>query len=133
APVRDMGRLAQSFDIASASKSAAKFDPAELEVLNRALIHEMPYAEARSRLAAAGIEGADAEAFWNAVRGNLSHVAEAREWWSIVREGPQTPPSFSADDKAFVDEALALLPPEPWDAATWKVWTEAVKQATGRK
>ena len=27
----------------------------------------------------------------------------------------------------------ALLPPAPWDEATWQLWTGAVKDATGRK
>ena len=29
--------------------------------------------------------------------------------------------------------ALALLPALPFDAGTWKLWTDAVKAATGRK
>jgi glutamyl-tRNA synthetase len=132
APMRDMDELAEKFDIASASKSAAKFDPAELDVLNRALIHEMPFEEAQERLVAMGIDGPRAEEFWNAVRGNLSRVAEACEWWSIINDGPATE-TLSPDDKAFVAAAFDLLPPEPWGAGTWKEWTDVVKQATGRK
>ena len=26
-----------------------------------------------------------------------------------------------------------MLPPRPWDESTWKAWTGAVKDATGRK
>jgi glutamyl-tRNA synthetase len=37
------------------------------------------------------------------------------------------------EDAAFLDQALVHLPPEPWDAGTWRNWTEAVKQATGAK
>ena len=51
-------RWASSPDIsisAATSKSAAKFDPDELFVLNRALLHHMPFAEARDRLVALGI------------------------------------------------------------------------------
>jgi glutamyl-tRNA synthetase len=93
----------------------------------------MPYEEAQPRLAAMDIEGPRAEAFWNAVRGNLSRVSEARDWWSIVNDGPLAEALPLPEDKAFVDSALDLLPPEPWDAGTWKEWTDAVKQATGRK
>ena len=38
-----MQELAQHFELAGTSKSASKFDPAELTVLNRVLIHHMPY------------------------------------------------------------------------------------------
>ncbi|MFL5161489.1 MAG: glutamate--tRNA ligase, partial [Microvirga sp.] len=37
------------------------------------------------------------------------------------------------EDKAFIEAATNVLPPTPWDAATWKAWTEAVKTATGVK
>ena len=33
----------------------------------------------------------------------------------------------------FAAAAAATLPPEPWDEATWGLWTDAVKQTTGRK
>ena len=47
-----------------------------------------------------------------------------------MRDGPLAP---VVEDAAFLAAAASLLPPEPWDAATWKTWTEAVKTATGRK
>ena len=33
--------------------------------------------------------------------------------------------------RRFLRRAAALLPPEPWDDATWSRWTAAVKAATG--
>jgi glutamyl-tRNA synthetase len=36
-------------------------------------------------------------------------------------------------DPAFAETAARSLPPEPWDSGTWKLWTEAVKTATGAK
>jgi glutamyl-tRNA synthetase len=37
------------------------------------------------------------------------------------------------EDAAYLAEALALLPPEPWDEKTWSLWTSALKEATGKK
>ena len=128
-----MDALAARFDPAATSKSAAKFDPAELVTLNRALVHAMPFADVEDRLAAIGVAGDDAEAFWFAVRGNLDRLADAASWWRIIRDGPREKPALSPEDAAFVAAALDLLPPEPWDRETWKVWTDGVKQATGRK
>jgi len=130
---RSMDALAERFDPAATSKSAAKFDPAELAALNRALVHAMPFVEVEERLAALGIAGDKAEPFWLAVRGNLDRVADAGPWWRIVREGPREKPALSAEDAAFVSAAFDALPPEPWDATTWKLWTDRVKAATGRK
>ena len=128
-----MEALAEHFDPASVSKSAAKFDPDDLFVLNRALLHEMPFSEARDRLAIFGVSGDRAEEFWLAVRGNIDRVQDAANWWRIVREGPAERPELSDDDRDYVRAALEHLPDEPWDKGTWKSWTEAVKAATGRK
>ncbi|MCO5148047.1 MAG: glutamate--tRNA ligase [Aquamicrobium sp.] len=131
--VASMEELAALFDPAATSKSAAKFDPAELMTLNRALVHAMPFADVAARLAALGIEGDKAEPFWLAVRGNLERVADAAPWWRIVRDGPQERPAFSPEDAAFLDAAFDALPPEPWDHETWKLWTGRLKETTGRK
>ncbi len=131
--VRTMDELAARFDPAATSKSAAKFDPAELLTLNRALIHVMTFDEAKDRLDGMGISGDTAEPFWLAVRGNLERLGEAGEWWRIVQEGPASRPSFTAEDLEFLRLAFDNLPPAPWDRMTWKVWTDRLKELTGRK
>ena len=131
--VRSMDELVQRFDPAAPSRSAAKFDPSELNVLNRAILHAMPFAEAEERLAELGISGTKAEAFWLAVRGNLDRLADAVQWWEIVRNGHAKIADINAEDRAFLDTAFDNLPPEPWDRMTWKIWTDRVKELTGRK
>ena len=125
--------LAERFDLAATSKSAAKFDPDDLKMLNRALLHAMPFAAGQARLAALGIAGSQAELFWLAVRGNLDTVADAAHWWRIVREGPAEPPALSEEDRVYLREAFGLLPEGPFDRGTWKAWTDRVKGVTGRK
>ena len=131
--VPSMAELARRFELEATSKSAAKFDPADLISLNRALVLQMPFSEARDRLAALGVSGDQAEPFWNAVRGNLEKLADAPNWWRIIRQGPDNPPEFSEKDKEFVRKALDMLPPEPWDRSTWKIWTDEVKEKTRRR
>jgi glutamyl-tRNA synthetase len=132
-PVVSLQELAARFDPAATSKSAARFDPDEVGVLNRALIHAMPFAEVEERLRAISIDGERAEPFWNAVRGNLDRVADAGIWWRIIHKGPEQQPELSEDDRRFVAEAFDGLPPEPWDRNTWKLWTDELKSETGRK
>lgn len=126
-PVADLGELAGLVDLSHISRAPARFDPAELENLNARIVHDLPFAAVRERLAAEGIGGG--EAFWDAVRRNLTRVTGAAQWWRVV-EGPIVP---AIADTAFAATAAGLLPPSPWDPATWGEWTAAVRAATGLK
>ncbi|RWO09212.1 MAG: glutamate--tRNA ligase [Mesorhizobium sp.] len=131
--VQTMAELAERFDPAATSKSPAKFDRDELFVLNRTLLHHMPFSEARDRLIVLGISGEQAEPFWLAVRGNLDRLADAVIWWRTLRDGPQEQPDFSDPDREFLRQAFDLLPEDPWNGSVWKEWTGRIREATGRK
>jgi glutamyl-tRNA synthetase len=129
-PVRavpSLDELAGLVDLAHISRGPAKFDPAELDVLNARLLHDMPFEAVRERLDARGIGGG--EAFWIAVRGNLGRLEDAAEWWPVVA-GPVRP---VIEEQDLAGAAASLLPPTPWGPETWKTWTGAVRDATGRK
>jgi glutamyl-tRNA synthetase len=125
-PIASLAELAAISDLSQISKNAAKFDEAELHALSAKTLHHLSYSDVAARLKAISIEG---EAFWMAVRGNLAHLAEARDWWNIVY-GTITPVIEDAD---FLAIAAGLLPAEPWDATSWSALTNAVKAETGRK
>jgi glutamyl-tRNA synthetase len=63
------------------------------------------------------------------VRGNLALLGDAKHWWRVA-EGPLAP---VIEDHDLCHMAAGLLPPEPWDEATWSAWSSAVKAATGAK
>jgi glutamyl-tRNA synthetase len=128
-----MDALLNAFEPSHASKSAAKFDPEELTTLNRSLVHDLPPEAVRDRLIDLGVAPDHVEAFWLAVRRNCDFVEDAKDWWSIVEQGPATDETLSDDEAAFVRLAFDHLPQEPWGAETWKTWTDAVKAATGAK
>lgn len=128
-PIASLDELAETFDLARLSHGAARFDEAELRALSARTLHGLSYAAVRERLVALEIVGAEAEPFWNAVRGNLAAIGEARDWWRVVH-GEIAP---IVEDADFLAEAAALLPEAPWDQTTWGVWTGALKAATGRK
>ena len=118
--------LAESYDLSRVSRSPARFDIRQLLALNRRVLHAAPFDQVRDRLPAAATL-----AFWEAVRGNLDLLSEARHWWHVVA-GDIVPP-VQEDQADFFRAALAHLPPEPWSASTWSGWTEALKISTGRK
>lgn len=120
--------LIDSFDFNKFSRGTPKFDANELHRLNAKIVHNLSFADVKDRLAKMGLNGID-EAFWNSVRANLATVKDVADWWTVAN-GPVQPRIEEAD---FIKQAATLLPPEPWNDATWKEWTNAVQTATGRK
>lgn len=126
-PVASMEELASLVDLGAISRAPARFDPAELDGLNARLLHELPYDAVEQRLQDLGVGGG--APFWEAVRTNLVRLDEARDWWRVVT-GPLT---AAASDDPVLAEAVARLPPAPWDDSTWGTWTKSVSAASGRK
>jgi glutamyl-tRNA synthetase len=122
-----LDELAARIDLGKISRAPARFDLAELEALNARLIQGLSYEVAAGRLAALGIGGG--AAFWDAVRGNLTVLRDAAEWWEVVA-GRVVP---VIEDAGYCAGAAELLPGGPWDQTTWGVWTNAIKAATGVK
>jgi len=126
-PVTSLQTLIASVDFSRIGRAAARFSEEELAQLSARTLHAMPYEAVQARLAA---HGADlGEPFWLAVRGNLATLADVADWAEVVR-GPVTP---QLEDAAFLAEAAASLPVEPWDETMWKAWTSALATASGRK
>ncbi|MGE0024597.1 MAG: glutamate--tRNA ligase [Hyphomicrobium sp.] len=126
-PHRHIEELAELFDLAKVSTAPARFDPAELRTLNAKLLHKEPYEDVAERLAALGVGGG--ATFWEAVRGNVGVLAEARDWWDIATSDIDP----VIENAELTARAADLLPPEPWDAGTWGAWTAEVGKATGAK
>lgn len=124
--------LLEHYDLASASKSSAKFDPADLLTLNRHIVHMLEFDEVKDRLQELGINGKEASPFWYAVRGNIDKLRDAKSWWEII-EGNHLFTAVPAEDRDYVHQSASLLPEDELDENSWKVWTNALKKATGRK
>ncbi|WP_067732595.1 glutamate--tRNA ligase [Novosphingobium naphthalenivorans] len=126
-PALGLEELAAHFDLSRFGRAPARFDEAELERVNAAVVHGLPFAAVADRLPA----GMD-EAAWEAVRPNLTHVHEAADWWQVVT-GPVAAPAFSEEDQAYLAQAAEVLAGLDWGEGVWKALTEALKGATGRK
>jgi len=123
-PIADRAVLLDTFDLATFGRAPAKFDDAELERVNTAIVHQMPYEKVAHRLP----EGMD-EAGWHAVQPNISTIAEVSEWWRLVT-GPIEQREFSEEDRAYLAEAAETL---AWGDGPWGALTTALKASTGRK
>ena len=123
-PIAEIEALLETFDLSTFGRAPAKFDDAELDRINTALVHQMEFSQVADRLP----QGMD-EAGWHAIRPNLAHVNEAGQWWALVT-GPVDQPEFTQDDRAYLAEAANTL---VWSDDPWRSLTGALKDTTGRK
>jgi glutamyl-tRNA synthetase len=124
-PCADYKELVDGFDFTKLSRAPARFDEAELRQINAKLLHMLPWDAVKDRLPG------ETEAFWLAVRGNIEKMTDAAGWRHVI--SAEIEPVAAPGDGPFLQQALVMLPPAPWDGGTWKSWTEALKGATGRK
>lgn len=123
--------LISGFDLASFGAAPTKFDVDDLFPLTAKYLHGLPFAAVRAQIAALGVPDTLAPRFWDVARGNITVLADLGPWWALFRDGAV--PEIATEDREFVAQAMAMLPPMPFDETTWGSWTNAVKAATGRK
>ncbi len=128
-PVESLDALAEKIDFKKISHGPARFDPADLDALTAKTLHAASYASVAKRLEALDADGG--EKFWLAVRGNLSRLTDAKDWWEIV-SAPFASKLADAD-RDFCRLAETLLPAEPWAEKVWDEWLAAIKPAANRK
>ncbi len=127
-PIVDRAKLLETFDLSTFGRAPAKFDDADLDRINSAIVHAMDFDAAKDRLP----EGMD-EAGWHAVRPNISTISEVGDWWRLVT-GPIESCEFSDEDRAFLSHAASIMNAAfEADDAPWAALTSALKEATGRK
>lgn len=126
-PLTDVDALAETLDFARFGRAPARFDEQELAALNEKIVHHLDFTAVESRLP----EGMT-EAAWLAIRPNCAVVGDAAKWWQVISQ-PLIPVPLPEDDRAYLRAAREALSPLPFDAGTWKAWTEVLKGETGRK
>ena len=122
-PFYDIEDVVEGFTFGTISRNPPRYDPADVSALNQKWLHGAPY-----EAVAKALVGLD-PVFWDLVRGNVETASEAHDWWRICSEAIKP----VVEDAEFAQRAAEVLPAEPWDATTWKTWTQAVKEDTGRK
>ena len=106
-----LDEIAEGFDLSQFGAAPTRFDADDLWPLTRARNQALPFPAVRERILALGVPAEMAE--------------------RLARDGAE--PVVAPEDRAFVAEAMALLPAPPYTEATWAEWTAQVKDATGRK
>lgn len=125
-PFADPAPLLAGFDFARFGRAPARFDEGELAQLNARIVHQLPFDAVSDRVPV----GMDAVA-WDAVRPNLSVVADAADWWPVIAGTIDAPEQAGEAD--FLAQAAAVARGIDWSADPWGQLTGALKAATGRK
>lgn len=125
-PFADPAPLIAAFDFGRFGRAPARFDEAELAQLNARILHALDFAAVADRL-----PGGMSEAAWDAIRPNLTTLADAADWWHVV-EGPVAA-AIDPEDRDFLAAAHRIAGDIDWSADPWHALTAALKDTTGRK
>lgn len=126
-----LDELAAGFELSQFGASPTKFDAEDLWPLTREANQSLPFDAVKERIAALGVPADLAERFWRVASQNITRLDDLAGWWQIFSQGAE--PQIDPEDADFIAQAMTLLPPPPYCDATWGEFTNAVKQATGRK
>mgnify|MGYP003627384004 FL=1 len=127
----DMAQLIDGFDIGRFGSAPTKFDVEDLFPMTGRYLQTLALEDVAEDIAALGVPDDKAALFWQVTRENITTMQDLKGWWQMFSEGAE--PMIAQEDAAFIAEAMALLPDGEFDEATWSTWTNAVKEATGRK
>ncbi len=120
-------QIIDEFRLDTISTSPGRIETDVLKALNKKQVQKFEYDEVKTRLDK--IDNNIDQKFWNTIKGNLDTVEDVAAWTEVVFKNN----SFETEDKDYINLALELMPDEPWDDQTWTVWTNAIKERTGRK
>ena len=126
-PALDAAALAASFDLSRFGRAPARFDEAELNRLNAAVVHHLPFERVAHHL-----PSGMSEAGWEAIRPNLAHIGEAAEWWQVVT-GPVEVPNLDDADSAYLTVAADALERIGWPDDPWRELIAEIKSISARK
>jgi len=127
-----MADLIDSFSFHKFARNSSKFDLKDVLRLNTKYLHEMPYEQVKTSLAEMGVLNIDAKG-WQAIRDNLESIQDTKIWWQRIQEDQNGFALLTEEDQKFVREAIAHLPPAPWDEQSWDQWITALKAHHPRK
>jgi glutamyl-tRNA synthetase len=123
-PVTSDAPLLETFDLANLGRAHPRFDEEELAQLNAKILHQLPHAAVAGRISLSQPE-------WEAVRGNVSTVAEAEAWKPVF--AADLPLLAPPEEAGFLAAAADILATLPMNAGTWGDLTKALGERTGRK
>ena len=125
---QNLAQLVDEFSFDKIGRAPARFDEAELLLVNGRLLHETAYFDVKDRLETMGVAGG--EEFWLLIRNNITKLGEIAGWSTVINA--PMPGQINDEDVDFCRQAAELLPDE-LDGQSWGQWVGNLKEKTGRK
>lgn len=123
------------FDLTKVSHNPVRFDLEQVQRLNAQAIHAYSYEGIKNQLQpflpAHGLTDVALSAFWEAVKPNLTLLADVKDQFNLCFGVVSV--CTADEDKDYIAQALKTLPTGPYTADTWGAWVEGLKAASGRK
>lgn len=143
-----MEQIINEFSIRKFGRSPTMYSINDIKRLNTKLLHSLSFDDFDNKKSDRVYSNAnknDLKIFWKVVQPNITTIKEAEEWWKILDHNNsdfmtrERVDEIDEDTWNYLKEAFGILSDLineenlPWNADTYKVWIESVKEKTGRK
>lgn len=130
-PFATMEEIVDQCDISTFSRTAPRFDEAELFEFNHKLLVHLPFEKVAPKLNARGMGALNAKE-WDLIKGNLETQDDWDHWFHVFH-GVIGDIDLKEEDYHYLKMACDHLPQGDLTQDTWGEWTSVLKTLTERK
>ncbi len=120
--------LVNNFNINSLATSSPKFSINVLKLLNKDMLQLYDFSDVKQKFIDLNIKDAS-EDFWIFIKNNINYFSESLDWIKVINSAE----TYINNSNDYLNLAAELLPEDPYDETTWNVWTDLIKNKTGKK
>ena len=125
---KNIDKLINNFDIDNLASSSPKFSISVLKLLNKDLLQSYDFSDTKKKFIDLNIKDAS-EDFWIFIKNNINYFSESLDWIKVINSTE----IYIQEPNDYLNAAAELLPEDPYDETTWDVWTDLIKNKTGKK
>ena len=125
---KNIDKLVNNFNIDNLATSSPKFSISVLKLLNKDLLQSYDFSDTKKKFIDLNIKDAS-EDFWIFIKNNINYFSESLDWIKVINSTE----IYIKEPNDYLNAAAELLPEDPYDETTWDVWTDLIKNKTGKK
>ena len=125
---KNIDKLVNNFNIDNLASSSPKFSISVLKLLNKDLLQSYDFSDTKKKFIDLNIKDAS-EDFWIFIKNNINYFSESLDWIKVINSTE----IYIQESNDYLNVAAELLPEDPYDETTWDVWTDLIKNKTGKK
>ena len=125
---KNIDKLVNNFNIDNLASSSPKFSISVLKLLNKDLLQSYDFSDTEKKFIDLNIKDAS-EDFWIFIKNNINYFSESLDWFKVINSTE----IYIQEPNDYLNAAAELLPEDPYDETTWDVWTDLIKNKTGKK